>query len=110
MNRVVVTGLGVISPIGQTLDRYWAGLMAGKSGLAPPVYEWAGSLNTALVGQVRDFDAAAQTVIEGAGYGAFINHRTGHGIGLAGHEYPRAARLTRTLADTRSHGSQDPAA
>lgn len=38
--------------------------------------------------RVCDFDAAAQTVIERAGFGAYINHRTGHGIGLAGHEYP----------------------
>ncbi len=41
-----------------------------------------------LPNRVCDFDAAAQTVIERAGYGAYINHRTGHGIGLAGHEYP----------------------
>ncbi len=38
--------------------------------------------------RVCDIDAAAQGIIEGAGFGAFINHRTGHGIGLAGHEYP----------------------
>lgn len=41
-----------------------------------------------LPNRVCDFDATAQAIIEGAGYGAFINHRTGHGIGLAGHEYP----------------------
>jgi Xaa-Pro aminopeptidase len=41
-----------------------------------------------LPNRVCDFDAAAQAVIEGAGFGAHINHRTGHGIGLAGHEYP----------------------
>ena len=41
-----------------------------------------------LPNRVCDFDAAAQAIIEGAGYGEFINHRTGHGIGLAGHEYP----------------------
>jgi Xaa-Pro aminopeptidase len=41
-----------------------------------------------LPNRVCDFDEAAQAIIEGAGLGAFINHRTGHGIGLAGHEYP----------------------
>lgn len=41
-----------------------------------------------LPNRVCDFDAAAQSVIESAGFGAHINHRTGHGIGLAGHEYP----------------------
>ena len=33
-------------------------------------------------------DAAAQKVIENAGYGDYIMHRTYHGIGLGGHEYP----------------------
>jgi len=37
---------------------------------------------------VSAIDAAAQTVIEAGGYGDNIFHRTGHGIGLAGHEYP----------------------
>jgi len=37
--------------------------------------------------KVSDIDAAAQEVIEKAGYGDYIMHRTGHGIGLGGHEY-----------------------
>ncbi|MBS7613563.1 aminopeptidase P family protein [Candidatus Bathyarchaeota archaeon] len=37
--------------------------------------------------KVSDIDSAAQEVIEKAGYGNYIMHRTGHGIGLAGHEY-----------------------
>lgn len=37
---------------------------------------------------VSGIDAAAQRVIERAGYGEFIHHRTGHGIGINGHEYP----------------------
>lgn len=35
-----------------------------------------------------DIDKAARDVIEGAGYGDFFMHRTGHGIGLRGHEEP----------------------
>jgi len=35
-----------------------------------------------------EVDAAAQAVIEKAGYGANIRHRTGHGMGIAGHEFP----------------------
>jgi Xaa-Pro aminopeptidase len=35
-----------------------------------------------------DVDAAAQAVFERRGYGDRVIHRTGHGIGLAGHEYP----------------------
>lgn len=37
---------------------------------------------------VSSADAAAQQVIEKAGFGDNINHRTGHGIGIAGHEFP----------------------
>ena len=37
---------------------------------------------------VCGIDAAAQAVIEQAGYGAHVLHRTGHGMGLLGHEFP----------------------
>ena len=33
--RVVVTGLGLITPLGATLDKSWAGLIGGKSGIGP---------------------------------------------------------------------------
>jgi Xaa-Pro dipeptidase len=36
----------------------------------------------------RDVDQAARQVIEAAGYGEFFIHRTGHGLGLEGHEEP----------------------
>jgi len=36
----------------------------------------------------QDVDAAARAVITASGYGPFFNHRTGHGIGLDGHEEP----------------------
>lgn len=37
---------------------------------------------------VSHADAAAQAVIDQAGFGEYINHRTGHGVGIIGHEYP----------------------
>ena len=37
--------------------------------------------------KVSDIDAAALKVIEGAGFGDYVFHRTGHGMGLGGHEY-----------------------
>ena len=40
-------------------------------------------------------DAAARRVIEDAGYGEFFIHRTGHGIGLDGHEHPYLVRGNR---------------
>ncbi|MFO8060886.1 MAG: Xaa-Pro peptidase family protein [Bacillota bacterium] len=38
--------------------------------------------------RVSEIDAAAQAEIEAAGFGENIRHRTGHGIGIAGHEFP----------------------
>lgn len=37
---------------------------------------------------VASADEAAQAVYEAAGFGEYINHRTGHGVGIIGHEYP----------------------
>lgn len=37
---------------------------------------------------VAEIDAAAQEVIEKAGFGQYMLHRTGHGMGIAGHEFP----------------------
>jgi Xaa-Pro aminopeptidase len=58
------------------------------------LYETARAANevgaaAAVVGNpVSAIDAAAQAVIEKAGYGDHILHRTGHGMGVQGHEYP----------------------
>ena len=38
LKRVVVTGLGALTPIGNTKDEYWDGLISGKSGAAPITY------------------------------------------------------------------------
>ncbi len=58
------------------------------------LYEAALAANEAAIAQmvtgrpVRAIEDAARETIEGAGYGSHIRHRTGHGIGLIGHEYP----------------------
>ena len=38
LKRVVVTGLGALTPIGNTIEEYWNGLVSGKSGAAPVTY------------------------------------------------------------------------
>lgn len=58
MSRVVITGLGVVSPVGQSVQNYWASLIAGRSGLAAPVLPSAVQVSTKLVGQALDFDPA----------------------------------------------------
>ena len=37
MNRVVVTGIGVVSPIGSTCEKFWSGLVEARSGIGPIV-------------------------------------------------------------------------
>jgi len=52
----VVTGLGLITPLGATLDKSWAALMAGKSGIGPITRFDAKDLETRIAGEVHDFD------------------------------------------------------
>ncbi len=33
--RVVITGMGVMSPLGQSVEEYWTGLVQGRSGIGP---------------------------------------------------------------------------
>src|SRR2546430_329350 len=54
--RVVVTGLGLITPLGATLDKSWAGLLGGKSGIGPITRFDASDLETRIAGEVHDFD------------------------------------------------------
>jgi Xaa-Pro dipeptidase len=44
-------------------------------------------------------DKAARDVIEAAGYGEFFTHRTGHGLGLSGHEMPQIASGVETILE-----------
>lgn len=57
---VVITGMGVISPIGCTLDEFWTSLMAGRSGLAPAQALPADSLDVPVVGEARGFTGAIE--------------------------------------------------
>ncbi len=53
--RVVVTGLGVVSPVGSTVDSFWAALLAGESGIGPITYFDASAYATKFAGQVKGF-------------------------------------------------------
>jgi len=54
--RVVVTGLGVISPIGNTVDDFWTSLKEGKSGISKIERFDASEYTTQIAGEVKDFD------------------------------------------------------
>jgi 3-oxoacyl-[acyl-carrier-protein] synthase II len=54
--RVVVTGLGAITPIGNTLADYWDGLMEGRNGIAPITLFDASRHDCRIAGEVKGFD------------------------------------------------------
>lgn len=56
--RVVITGVGVLSPLGNDLESTWAGLKAGKSGIGPITLLDTTEYGTKIGGEVRGFDAA----------------------------------------------------
>jgi 3-oxoacyl-[acyl-carrier-protein] synthase II len=56
--RVVVTGLGVISPLGNTYESTWQGILAGKSGIGPIDQFDVSAYTTRFGGAVRDLDIA----------------------------------------------------
>ncbi|HHT62208.1 MAG: beta-ketoacyl-ACP synthase II [Bacillota bacterium] len=58
-NRVVITGLGVISPVGNNTETFWQSLITGKSGIGSITYFDTTGFSTRIAGQVKDFDPGA---------------------------------------------------
>src|SRR5512142_1087475 len=54
--RVVITGLGLISPVGIGVEESWSALVAGKSGIGPITLFDASSFPTRIAGEVKGFD------------------------------------------------------
>ena len=57
LRRVVVTGLGALTPIGNTKDEYWNGLISGKSGAAPITYFDTEKFKTKFACELKNFEA-----------------------------------------------------
>ncbi len=57
--RVVITGLGILSPLGNDLASNWAAIKAGRSGIGPITHFDASAFATRIAGEVRDFDPAS---------------------------------------------------
>jgi nodulation protein E len=58
LSRVVVTGLGTVSPIGLDAPTYWQGLKAGRSGIGQPESIPPELLQREVVAEVKDYDPA----------------------------------------------------
>lgn len=57
MRRVVVTGMGVVTPVGSTLESFWANIKAGKSGTGRITNFDPTDYACQIAGEVKDFDA-----------------------------------------------------
>ncbi len=54
--RIAITGLGIVSPIGNTVETAWSSLIAGKSGIGRITKFDASTFSAQIAGEVRDFD------------------------------------------------------
>jgi len=57
--RVVVTGLGIVCPVGNTVGEAWSAILAGKSGIGRITQFDASPLSSQIAGEVKNFDVGA---------------------------------------------------
>lgn len=60
MERVVITGMGLISPLGNHVEQFWSNLIAGTSGISPITLFDTSHFKTKIAGVVQDFDPEAR--------------------------------------------------
>ena len=56
--RVVVTGLGIISPVGNSIAAAWENILAGRSGIGPVTNFDVSDFPVRIAGEIRDFDVS----------------------------------------------------
>ena len=56
MNRVVVTGMGAVTPIGNDVESFWQGLVSGKCGIGPVTKFDTAEFKVKVAAEVKDFD------------------------------------------------------
>ncbi len=57
--RVVITGMGAMTPLGETVEEFWNGLVGGRSGISPITLCDASSYPSRIAGEVTGFDPSA---------------------------------------------------
>ena len=64
--RVVITGMGVVSPVGNTISDVWDNLLNGKSGITRITRFDASALASQIAGEVKDFDITQYMIVKEA--------------------------------------------
>ena len=59
--RVVITGMGIVCPLGHDVETVWAGLLEGKSGVAKNTIFDASTFPTTFDAEVKEYDLAKYT-------------------------------------------------
>ena len=59
LKRVVITGLGALTPVGNSAPETWQALVSGKNGIAPITSFDASLFKTQFAGEVKNFDPTA---------------------------------------------------
>ena len=101
--RVVITGLGQVSPVGNDVATAWSNLLAGKSGIGRITRFDASDINSQIAGEVRDFDigqyisakeARRMDVFIHYGIAAALQAINGFGLGRFGNPRQRPRRVS----------------
>jgi len=79
--RVVVTGLGLISPVGNSVEEGWQNILAGRSGIGPITRFDASTFPARIAGEVKNFDISTYLPAKDARrMGTFIHYGMAAGI------------------------------
>ena len=114
-NRVVVTGIGVVSPLGLDRPSTWENLVAGKSGVEQISSFDAEGYRTTIAAEVKDFDAAsfvgrkgsaAHGQVRPAGRGRLL--RSGRARRIEHHRRQQHARIGDDCQRNRGASSRCP--
>lgn len=93
--RVVVTGLGIVSPVGNSIEQAWQNILSGRSGIDRISRFDASTFPVQIAGEVRDFDVAQYIPAKDARrMDTFIHYGMAAGIRQLG---TRALRLIRAM-------------
>jgi 3-oxoacyl-[acyl-carrier-protein] synthase II len=78
--RVVVTGLGIVSPVGSDVTTAWSAILAGKSGIKPITRIDVTPFATKFAGEVSGFDVTHITAKDARRMDLFAHYGMGAGI------------------------------